>query len=105
MAPLFNDFIPQKRSKQVDDLNEELMGEIGKILQAAVINSNFRNNLLSNPLRSIEAGYFGEYFHLPEELLKRISCIKSNSLENFSEEIMRIVDGINISELVKVPAY
>ncbi len=45
MAPLFNDFIPQKRSSQVNDLNEELMGEIGKILQAAVINRNFRNNL------------------------------------------------------------
>lgn len=86
-------------------MTEDLMGEIGKVLQAAVINHTFRENLLRNPAHSIEAGYFGEYFHIPGELLNRISCIKSNSLENFSEEILRIVDGISIPELAKVPVY
>ena len=105
MVPSYNEFMPRKQSSQGIDLTEDLMGEIGKILQAAVINRSFRDDLLKNPLHSIENGYFGETFHLPEELLKRISCIKSTSLENFSEEILRIVDGISITELVKVPVY
>jgi hypothetical protein len=105
MVPSYNDFINEKHTSQGIDLTEDLLGEIGKVLQAAVINRSFRDELLRNPLRSIESGYFGESFHIPEELLKRISCIKSNTLENFSEEILHIVDGISITELVKVPVY
>lgn len=105
MVPSYNEFIPRKQTSQGIDLTEDLLGEIGKILQAAVINRSFRDDLLQNPLHSIESGYFGESFHLPDELLKRISCIRSNTLENFSEEILRIVDGISITELVKVPVY
>lgn len=105
MVPNFSDFMPQTQPNDKIGLTDNLMGEIGRILQAAVINKTFRENLLGNPLNSIQSGYFGEYFHLPEELLKDIACIKCNTIESFTNEVLRIVDGISIKELAKVPVF
>jgi hypothetical protein len=92
---------PDKRSINSDDL----MCEIGKVLQAAVINKNFREQLLDNPLRSIESGYFGETFHIPSEILKSISLLKSSNLEHFTQSVLLIVDSIRIPEMAEVSAY
>ncbi len=90
-----------KRSVYSDDL----MCEIGKVLQAAVINKVFREQLLVNPLRSIESGYFGEEFHIPTEILKSISLLKSSNLEHFSQSVLLIVDSIRIPEMAEVSRY
>lgn len=84
------------------DNSDDLMCEIGKVLQAAVINKAFREKLLDNPLQSIESGYFGEAFHIPTELLNSISLIKCNSLEHFSQAILLMVNSIRISELAEI---
>jgi hypothetical protein len=87
------------------DNSDDLMCEIGKVLQAAVINKTFRDELLSNPLRSIESGYFGEAFHIPSELLNCISLIKSSSLEHFAEAVLLMVNRINIPEMAEIVKY
>jgi len=85
--------------------SDDLMSEIGKVLQAAVINKTFRENLLSNPLQSIESGYFGEAFHIPTELLQSISLIKSSNLQHFSEAVLLIVNSIRIPEMAEISSY
>jgi hypothetical protein len=85
--------------------SDDLMCELGKVLQAAVINKDFREQLLDNPLRSIESGYFGEAFHIPSEILKSISLLKSSNLEHFSQSVLLIVESIRIPEMAEVSAY
>jgi hypothetical protein len=92
---------PDKKIVNSDDL----MCELGKVLQAAVINKDFRDQLLDNPLRSIESGYFGEVFHIPTEILKSISLLKSSNLEHFTQSVLLIVDSIRIPEMAEVSAY
>jgi hypothetical protein len=87
------------------DNSDDLMCEIGKVLQAAVINKTFRDNLLSDPLKSIESGYFGEAFHIPAELLNCISLIKSSSLEHFADAVLLMVNSISIPEMAEIAKY
>jgi hypothetical protein len=84
------------------DNSDDLMCEIGKVLQAAVINKTFREQLLNNPLKSIESGYFGEVFHIPAEILNCISLLKSSNLENFSQSVLLIVNSIRVPEMAEV---
>lgn len=58
--------------------------EYSRILTAAVINSHFRQLLLSNPEMAISSGYGGEMFHLPKEEKKRVASIHASSLEDFA---------------------
>jgi hypothetical protein len=87
------------------DVADDLMCEIGKVLQAAVINKTFRDELLSNPLKTIESGYFGEAFHIPSELLDNFSLIRSSSLEHFAEAMLLMVNRINIPEMAEIAKY
>lgn len=58
--------------------------EYSRILTAAVINSHFRQLLLSNPEMAISSGYGGEMFHLPKEEKRRVASIRASSLEDFA---------------------
>ncbi len=61
--------------------------EYSRILTAAVINTHFRQLLLSNPGMAISSGYGGEMFHLPKEEKKRVSSIRASSLEEFASQL------------------
>lgn len=61
--------------------------EYSRILTAAVINTHFRQLLLSNPGMAISSGYGGEMFHLPKEEKKRVSSIRASSLEDFASQL------------------
>jgi hypothetical protein len=82
------------------DIKSDLMGEVGRVLCAAVVNPAFREALLDNPLESIEYGYCGEVFHLPANLLAKIAEIKCKTLELFSSEVISLVDALSIQETV-----
>ncbi len=103
--PNYYDSIPQTRINRSIEVQNDIMTEFSKVMHAAVINKDFRENLLASPLSSIEAGYFGEKFHLPENLLCRISFLKCSSLEQFSLEVVRIIDGIQVLELAEISSY
>jgi hypothetical protein len=93
--------IPGSSFEYKQNKTDQILCEIGKVLQAAVINSNFRENLLNNPVKSIKNGYFGELFHLPVELLEKISIIRCKTLDQFSKEILNMYNHTEIPELVE----
>lgn len=61
--------------------------ELSRLLTAAVISSQFRQMLLSNPDKAISAGFGGESFYLPGEEKKRIAAIHATSLADFASQI------------------
>lgn len=83
------------------EFQDTVLCEVGKILQAAVINKRFNEELLIDPKRSIENGYFGEKFHLPDEVLQKISMIRCNTLDQFTSEIINLFNANKIPELVE----
>ena len=63
--------------------------ECSRILSAAVINAQFRQMLLANPGKAIEAGYAGESFHLGREEKNRLVSIRATSLADFASQMNR----------------
>jgi hypothetical protein len=71
--------------------------EISRILTAAVINTRFRQMLLSNPARAIAMGFGGEAFHLGIEEKKCLASIQATSLADFASQLARIPETSNLS--------
>lgn len=61
--------------------------EYGRILTAAVISSQFRQLLLTNPGKAISAGFGGEAFHLDVEDRNRLASIRATSLADFASQL------------------
>jgi len=61
--------------------------EISRILTAAVINTRFRQMLLSNPAGAIAMGFGGEAFHLGKEEKKYLASIQATSLADFASQL------------------
>ncbi len=83
----------------VYDPNATVKAEFGRLIHAAIINRTFRENLLANPVRSIENGYCGESFQFPREFKERITLIKAGSLEEFSNQMLQVVDAPSLAEI------
>jgi hypothetical protein len=66
--------------------------EFSRILTAAVINSQFRQMLLSNPDRAVEIGYAGEKFALAREDKKCLGAIRATSLADFAFQLNRSLE-------------
>ena len=64
--------------------------EYSRILSAAVINSKFREMLLSDPAKAIASGYSGEKFDLDREDKNRLSAIRATSLAEFAAQLSQI---------------
>lgn len=78
--------------KMCPDPNEAVRIECGRLIHAAVINRRFLNNLLANPLKSIEEGFCGEKFAFTREEKQRIRLIRASSLADFSSQLMQAVE-------------
>ncbi len=83
----------------VYDPNATVKAEFGRLIHAAIINRTFRDNLLANPARSIENGYCGESFQFPHELKERITLIQAGTLEEFSTQMLQVVDAPCLAEI------
>lgn len=81
------------------DFNAAIKAEIGRLIHAAIINKRFRESLLNNPKHAIETGYLGESFQFSNELKEHITFIQTNSLEDFSTQILSIVDTFKKAEV------
>ena len=66
--------------------------EYSRILTAAVINLQFRQLLLSNPAKAIDAGYCGESFQLAREEKKRLASIRATTLADFATQLRQALD-------------
>ncbi len=64
--------------------------EISRILTAAVVNSHFRQMLLSNPVAAIEMGFGGEAFSLLKEEKRQVAAIHASSLADFARQLSTI---------------
>jgi hypothetical protein len=64
--------------------------EYSRILTAAVISSQFRQMLLSNPAKAIAAGFGGEAFCLENEEKNRVASIRATTLADFASELNRM---------------
>jgi hypothetical protein len=58
--------------------------EMNKVLTAAVINTQFRSQLLKNPGRAINRGFAGERFQLESEEQQKLASIRANNLAEFA---------------------
>jgi len=63
--------------------------EVSRLL-TAVISSQFRQVLLSNPTKALTSGYGGEKFNLPHEHQKRVASIRANTLADFASQLSSI---------------
>ncbi len=70
--------------------NKSTSSEYSRILSAAVINSKFRDMLLSDPMKAISCGYSGEHFNLDHEDKNRLATIRATSLAEFAAQLSRI---------------
>ena len=61
--------------------------ELSRILTAAVINHNFRNALLKNPILAVNDGYGSEHFQLHTGEKERLMTISATSLSEFAQQL------------------
>lgn len=87
------------------DIKDDLMGEVGRILCAAVINQQYKLDLLADPVSSIEKGFLGEVFHLPAMLMEGIRNINRDSLERFSAGLINMVESLSIPEMASIESF
>jgi hypothetical protein len=82
-----------KRNSSVNGSGASRIGkEFSRILTAAVINSQFRQMLLTNPGKAVEVGYGGESFHLAREDKNCIGAIHATSLADFASQLNRTLE-------------
>lgn len=77
-------FTPQ-RITVVDPVADR--ANINRLLAAAVINSGFRNLLLANPRRAIQAGFAEEQFALSAQAEELLASIQAPSLKEFAQQL------------------
>jgi len=63
--------------------------EYSRLLTAAVVNTNFRNLLLSDPAQAVSAGFCGECFRFSPEEMDRVITIKAATLPEFAEQLLQ----------------
>lgn len=95
---LSTNHVTTTRSHSVD-----INAEFGRLIHAAVINKGFRAKLLQNPVGCIDSGYCGENFHFPFEIKNRIKQINARSLEEFSSQVVKLINIPSVPEMV--PAF
>jgi hypothetical protein len=78
--------------------------EFGRLIHAAIINPGFRNQLLANPLTTIDKGYIGESFQFSGKVREQLREIQAGTLEEFSSRVLEITETPSIVEMA-VPHY
>ena len=64
--------------------------ELSRLLTAAVISTQFRKMLLTNPGKAIAAGFGGESFQLQGEDKVRLASIQASNLAEFASQVNNI---------------
>jgi hypothetical protein len=78
---------PLVRSSVVtSDLSEDLK-TINRLLAAAAISPRFRTSLLSDPGRTIKAGFGGEHFPLSQPVQRQLVSIRAATLPDFVRKL------------------
>lgn len=104
MIPLtqINKLSTNHKATTTQNNSVDINAEFGRLIHAAVINKGFRAKLLQNPGGCIDAGYCGESFHFPFEIKNRIKQINARSLEDFSSQIIKLINKPSVPEMAPV---
>ncbi len=77
--------------------------DLNQILCAALINENFREKLLGDPLATIATGYEGFSFSLSLEEQQMINSIQANNLEDFAAQVYAGLHPKRLGIMVDMP--
>lgn len=82
--------ITYKHTFQVDQapLAPQSSG-LNRVFAAAVVNQQFRETLLRDPLDALQKGYMGESFFLSKEEWELIVSIRAESLPDLAQQVSR----------------
>jgi hypothetical protein len=90
MSPIFDFNETITVPVRVDPMSERLNLEMSRVINAAIVNRRFCENLLSDPIHSIESGFCGESFYFSRETKEQIRSIRARSLEEFAAGLQKI---------------
>lgn len=62
--------------------------ELSRLLTAAVVSQEFREQLLTNPKLALESGFHGERFYFSKQEKARILAIQADSLQEFAIQLV-----------------
>jgi hypothetical protein len=63
-----------------------------RLISAAVVDSTFRHQLLTDARTVLASGYNGEFFPLDHETRERIISIQASSLKDFAAQLLELQD-------------
>jgi len=78
--------------------------EFGRLISAAVVNKSFRKQLIDDPIKAVESGYYGQAFFFTAEEKTILASIKAIDLQDFAATLLKIQNQKPISEKVFEPA-
>jgi len=65
-----------------------------RLLAAAIVNSQFREVLLSEPEMALEGGYLGQTFSLTDQEKAVISNVRAKDLTDFAQQVNQALKTI-----------
>jgi hypothetical protein len=65
-----------------------------RLLAAAIVNSQFREVLLSEPEMALEGGYLGQAFSLTDQEKAVISTVRAKDLTDFAQKVNQALKTI-----------
>ena len=85
------EYIVQQEISKLDNLHalEKDYQDSCKMLAAAVINKQFRQQLLNNPEKAITSGFGGQQFKIGKDASQKISTIKAENLSDFAVQLTK----------------
>lgn len=79
--------------------SESAQQECARLIHAAIISRTFRQKLLANPVKSVEAGYCGEKFYFTREEKARMKLIQAITLDEFARQLTQVVEGAVVPQM------
>ena len=84
------------RSAQSFDFHKPVVERSGlhRLLAAAIVNSQFRETLLSEPEMALAGGYLGQTFSLTDQEKTIISTVRAKNLTDFAQKVNQALKTI-----------
>lgn len=79
--------------------NDNAQLECARLIHAAIVSRSFRERLLANPVKSVEAGYCGEKFFFTREEKSRLKLIQARSLDEFAKQLTQVIESEVIPQM------
>lgn len=71
-----------------------LPAELTRLISVAIISQRFRDLLLHDPARALDAGFHGQQFRLTPEQRELVLSIQAVSLTDFAAQLAHIPAGV-----------